>query len=370
MEYNDKELKPEEIFSEGGAAKIIAIAEKEAAEFVGDVTTVKGRAAIKSKAYAIGSTMKAKFDNMGKEYGEELKKKAKIIDAERSKIRVRLEELGEQIRKPVNEFEAREEARINLIKEHIAALEAYGVLTDDDTSDSVQSKINAINGFNFTDWQEFDAQAKDIKTSILDALEKRLISVEKAEAERKELERLRAEAAERERKEAEAEAERVKKEHDERVAAEAEAKAKKEAEDKAASEAQAAAEKAASEKAAIEAAAAKAKADAEASEARAKAAEAARVAAEEKAKADAIAAANAAEAAKQKAIEDERQRVAAAEKAAAEAEAKRKADTAHRAEINNGAVSALVEAGLSVDDAKKAVIAIAKGNVPNVTIRY
>jgi FKBP-type peptidyl-prolyl cis-trans isomerase len=88
----------------------------------------------------------------------------------------------------------------------------------------------------------------------------------------------------------------------------------------------------------------------------------------------AIAAARKAEAdkaaAEQAAAERERQRVADEQRAEAEAAAKREADKAHKAKINNEALTALVAAGLSDADAKAAIGAIAKGLVPNVKINY
>lgn len=360
MEDTEKELKPEIIFAPEGSKIVLDDMRDKASKFIGDATTPAGRKDIASFAYKIAKE-KTRIDGLGEAYASDLKTKVKIIDVERKKIRDGLDVLKDEVRKPVTDFEEREKNRISTIESHLADLAAISdFLTIQSSSiDDLRARINRLEMFNFNEWGEFQAKADVVKVDGIKLLQETLDAAIKREADRVELERLRA-----------AEAERAKKEHDERVAAESAAKAKKEAEAKAAAEAQAAAEKAAAEKAAIEAAAAKAKADAEASEARARAAEAARVAAEDKAKADAIAAAKATEAAKQKAIEDERQRVAAAEKAAAEAEAKRKADTSHRAEINNGAVAALVEAGLSVDDAKKAVVAIAKGNVPNITIRY
>ena len=40
------------------------------------------------------------------------------------------------------------------------------------------------------------------------------------------------------------------------------------------------------------------------------------------------------------------------------------------AKINNAISSALVKQGISEEDAKKVVIAIAKGLIPNTSIRY
>jgi len=70
------------------------------------------------------------------------------------------------------------------------------------------------------------------------------------------------------------------------------------------------------------------------------------------------------------AVEREKARVKA-EKDAEEAAAKaREADKAHKAAINNAAAKAFTNAGLPTDLAKIAVAEIARGNVPNVAIRY
>ena len=45
-------------------------------------------------------------------------------------------------------------------------------------------------------------------------------------------------------------------------------------------------------------------------------------------------------------------------------------DKEHRANINNMAMSALVNTGLSEDQAKAVVIALVKGQIPNATLTY
>ena len=49
---------------------------------------------------------------------------------------------------------------------------------------------------------------------------------------------------------------------------------------------------------------------------------------------------------------------------------RRTADKAHRAKVNNEAMAGLVAAGLDDKAARAAVIAIARGAVPHVTISY
>jgi hypothetical protein len=334
------ELKTEVIFSEGGAELVLSKEKKAIEEIKLDVTTEKGRKEIASAAYSIAK-IKTGYDNLGKKYAEDLKTKVKIIDGERKKIWDGLEDIQKTVRKPLTEFEQREEQRIALIKEHLEALKAYGVLIGDELASDIRGRIDAIKGFNFSDWQEFEQTANNIKDQIIELLTSRAVAADKIEAERAELKRLQ-----------ELEELRAKREHESRIAAEAAEKAKKDADAKAAIE--------------------KAKIEAEkqaAIDALAKV-EAEKKAAELKAEQDRIAAALEAERQKQAAIDAERAKVEAEKKATAEAEAKRLLDREHNSRINNDILSALVVAGLSETEAKLAITAIAKGSIPHVKINY
>lgn len=363
-------LTPEQVFAEGGSKLVLEAAEAEAKAFVPDVTTEAGRKAIASKAYQM-ARFKTRWDDAGKDYAEDLKKKTKVIDGERKKIREGVEALQDAIRKPLNEFEAREAARVQLIKEQLESLSAYQNLPVDCTAADIQGRIDAINGFNFNDWQEFESQAKTIKANTLTSLGEALERAKKAEAERAELERLRREAEER----------RVKEEQ-ERIAREAAEKARKEAEDKAAKEAAEAARKAAEEKAEIERKAkeeqeARERAEREAAEAAARAKEAEekaerdRIEAEERAKRDREAAEQEAKRRELAAAEAERQRIAAEQAEEKRQAEEREKDIEHRKAVNNAALKAIVEhSGITEEQAKKVVIAIASGMVPSVKVFY
>lgn len=342
MEDTELVIDPTVVFATGGSQVIIDGVKSRISKFTPDATTPNGRKEIASFAYKIAKE-KSRVDSIGEEYASDLKSKVKVIDSERKKIRDGLDFLKEEVRKPVTEFEQREEKRIATIKAHLDDLAKISdfLETQNSSIDDLQSRLKRLEMSNFNEWDEFQSMADTIRADGAKRLREQIEAATKREADRIELERLRA-----------AEAERAKKDHDEKVAAEAAAKAKREAE-----------AKAAAEMAAAEAATAKAKKEAED-------AKAAVVAAEKKAKDDAIAAAAAAEAATAKAVEDEKRRAAAAAKAEAEAEETRKQNKAHQAAINNAAVAALVDAGLSHEDAKKAVVAIVSGKVPNVTVRY
>jgi colicin import membrane protein len=92
-------------------AKIKAIlksVETQAKSLVPDVTTVKGRQEIASVAHAVARS-KTTIDNAGKDLVAELKELPKQIDANRKLVRDFLDGLRDQIRKPLNDYEAEQE---------------------------------------------------------------------------------------------------------------------------------------------------------------------------------------------------------------------------------------------------------------------
>ncbi|MBS0895639.1 cell envelope biogenesis protein TolA [Tatumella sp. JGM130] len=102
-----------------------------------------------------------------------------------------------------------------------------------------------------------------------------------------------------------------------------------------------------------------------------------RIAAEQRAEQQRIEAQQLAERDKREAIEAERRKAAQVEQARLDEEKRikdeadrRARDTEHRRNINLAAVSALVESGLTEDCAKACIKSIAKGQVPAVTINY
>ena len=72
---------------------------------------------------------------------------------------------------------------------------------------------------------------------------------------------------------------------------------------------------------------------------------------------------------RQRAADAERERQEA-ERSRREADERRAADVAHRKQINQGAIDALVAAGVPEKHARLAITEIGIGNVPNVRITY
>lgn len=308
---------------------LISRIETEARAHAPDISTKKGRDAIASLAHKVARS-KTALDSAGKDLNADLRAKINVVDEERRKIRDRLDALKAEVRKPLDEWEAAEEARIEGIKARIRRIEeaVHRPLAASSECAELIAKIEAVAlDESFAEFLPIAAKAKD---TALSSLRQTLSAMQQREAEQAELERLRAEALAREeedrkRQEAEraeqarvaaekaeaertAQIEREKQEAAARAAAEAEARAKAEA------------ERLAQEAAAREAALAREKAEAEERHAR----ELAQAKAREEAAAQA-----------------ERDRIEAERMAEANARAKREADQAHRARIQSEIATAL-----------------------------
>jgi len=336
--------------------KVIKEARKQAADL--DISTPSGRTAIASLAYKVAKS-KTALDGLGKELTEDAKLRIKSVDIERKSIRDRLDELKEEIRKPLTDWENKESDRVAAHKRAVSEIGELTTRPADDDIEMMTRQLDHIIEISGRSWEEFEAIALPLIADSKERLTAWIADSKKALAEKEELDRLRKENELREAKE-----------RDERIAKEAADKAKAAAEEKAAKEKaeakriadaeeqrskqefqdalDAEKNKAAKEKEESD----KAKREAEQREERAL---------QEKKEAE--------ERAKQ-ATENERLRIereAQAEKDAAE---KREANKKHNAKINNAALKAFVSAGLSEDDGKLAVQAIAKNKIPNVSISY
>jgi colicin import membrane protein len=298
------------VFTTDGAIKPYLARIREAIDaFEGDASTEEGRKAIKSMAFKVAKA-KTALEAEGKRLADEQKEIPKKIDATRKLIKDTLDAWRDEVRKPVDEYEAAEEARENAIKAKLAKLQAPLDDRDVHHSQYLRDWLGDIRAVETTEaaFAHFAGAAAELKADAIAVLEMRIGEAEKHEAEQAELEALRAEKAERDKRDREA---AIKAEGEREAAAKADAAIKA---------AQAAAEDA--ERRAQEAAA-KAQRDLDAK--------------------------------------------AAAEKAEAE---KREANKKHRAKINNEALAALVAAGITEDVAKSVVMLIASKAVPHVSISY
>jgi len=350
-------LNPIEIFTNNGLDKIIERIEKEARSLVLDISTEKGRKEIASLAYKIAKS-KTYLDDLGKDLVSEWKTKSAAVDHERKKTRERLDALKEEIRQPLTEYEEKEKKRIQDAEDAIRGLENWAMTADDFTADDIQGRIEFLIDYEaHHDWREFDQRAMYTREKSLSTLKAKLEARKQYEAEQEELAKFRK-----------AEAERLVKEHEAKIAAEAASKAKAEA------------ERIAKEKSEREAAfAEKAKQEIikqkEEAERKTLEAEQAKKDAEVKAAIELKAAQEKATRDAEIAVQKERERAEAEKKAEQAIIAKREADKAHKAKINNDVMQVMVKVilnteGQAEDTCKAIITAIAKGEIPHLKINY
>lgn len=320
-----------------------------------DLETATSRKEIASMAYKV-SQSKTLLDKAGKKLVKDWKAKAKKVDASRKKTRDFLDDLRDEVRKPLSEWEEAEKERIAKEKAEEELNQAWDEALTEHELFLRQKAIEEKEAQLAKEAAERKAEQDRIAAEQL-AEENRLQAERDRMAAEKEAEEKRIQA-ERERLEADvAKENRIKeeqkaKEREERLQREAAEKAKKEAEEKAASERLEAESKLQAEK-----------------EARKKA-ERDRVAAEERAKIEQ-------ELAVKKAREDAERKAREEKEAAEMAEAKRLAiekkkaeNKAHRKKINNVVLGALVENGIAESVAKDIIILVASGKIPNMSIGY
>lgn len=296
---------------------LIEAIEKEARSLVPDVTTKKGRDAIASMAHKVARS-KTYIDNAGKDLVAELKALPKQIDESRRVVRERLDALKDEVRRPLTEWEAKQE--------RIKAEEAMNAL---------HAEALAMN-------EEFDRQlAARIESDHEMAL-------------------LMNDAFDREQADKAAEAERQRIAHEEEIKRLAAAAAAREVEQRAQRER----EEAAHREAVLKAQAEQAERD--------------RIAAEQKAEADKKAAVEAerrkaqeeADRIRREAEQREQARLAE-EKRKADEQARREADVKHRKAVGVEVVKALMaNTSLTRDQAIEVLTAVKDGRIPHTGISY
>lgn len=301
------------------ADRIIAQVKAKAAEFQSmapDVSTPAGRDLIRRFAHRITKS-KTAIEAVGAALAAEQKEIPKRIDATRRHFKDALDQIRDNVRAPLTDWERAEEERVNSLKAGLAALQ--GTIDDPSwisrSSESLRDRLAEVErdgDVSESRWDEYASAAAELRAKAIEVLTERIAAAEKREAEAAELAKLR------------------------------EAQAAREREDR--------------ERQIAEAAAAKAKADAAAA---VTAAEEAKRAAEQRA-IDAAAKAKA-----------DAEREIAARQAREAAEAKRREeDRAHRAAVHRAALEALVAGGITEGVAKTVVILIATGKVPGAHISY
>lgn len=321
------------IYVENGLDKFLEQI-REGVNEVPDLSTDKGRKRIASLAAQV-SRSKTAVEKPGRDYLKRLKEQPKVVEAELRRFVTECDQLRDEVRRPLTEWEDAEKARTEALQQRLVDLRALSDVIDAAgnylPSADIQSRIQEAKSVVLDDsWQERAAEAGVAKDSTIQQLEASLAVAQKREHKAAELERLRKEAEEKARLERE-----------EAIRLEAAEKATRDAEAKAKAEIDAAARREASEKA------------------RAEEAERQRIETEKRATRE-----------KEEAVAAERRRQEEEQQRIADEEARRAADKEHRRTINRQAIADLIESGLSQEMAEKALIAIASGKVSAISIKY
>ncbi|MFQ2715123.1 hypothetical protein ACK3YJ_09560 [Aeromonas caviae] len=338
------------LFTEGqGVAELLADIRQKATSLVPDITTPKGRKEIASVAHAVART-KTYLDGLGKELTDQYKEIPKRIDANRKTLRDTLDALKDEVRAPLTQYEAAEEARVAALQSRLARLNELGSSASIEIAAAdLQVMLQEVEQNALDDsWQELLPQATVAKELATKRLGEALAARQKYESEQAELEQLRQKQAEqdridRERLIVEQAAEQARREEENRQRLEREAAQHREQEaQRQAQVAQQAAEQALRDSEAAELARQQAEANA----------------------------ARQAEEAAARAAEQERQRIADEQRQKAAEDAARSADMEHRRTINNAILMDLMGLGIDEGKAINLIKHIASNKIDHLTINY
>lgn len=333
---------------------------------VPDLTTRKGRERIASLAAEVSRSKKA-VENPGRDYLRRLKEMPKVVETELREFVTEMDKLRDEVRKPLNDWQAAEDARVDRHNSAIAHLNLNAQDLDGITAEDLADRIAKVEAVSLGEqWQEFEAEAARTKDDSLKVLRTALAARQQYEAEQAELARLRREAEER------AEQDRIRLAQEAAVEAERErvAQAQQAEREAAARREQELIDQAAAQEREAENQRLQLKLQAEQAERAREQAEADRVAAEQRMEQERQAAARRQEEAAEQARQDERRRADAAAAEILRQQEARERDEAHRRSINRSALEAFIAGGMPEACAKQAVTLIAQRKIPNIAISY
>ena len=193
-----RQIQPQDIFLAENMDGLLNEIATQAKSIVLDATTEKGRKEIASWAFKIAKT-KTALDSAGKSLTEDWQKQTKAVNAVRSKAWDFLENLQREIRKPLDEFEGAERARIEIRKDRLTQIEGLKdeIYTSSGAEKIYLAAIEQVKELAVFDWQEFSYKAENTAKEVITILEGRFESVKQARLDAEELEKLRKQKEER-----------------------------------------------------------------------------------------------------------------------------------------------------------------------------
>lgn len=199
-----EKLNPSVIFTAEGMKGLLGFIDKKVRDFTPDTKTDAGRKEIASMAYKVARS-KTLIDDVGKESISEFKTKVDNCNKYRKQARDHLDNLKEEVRKPLTDWEAEEERkkaeakakekeRVDAIRAQIQKIKDFAIIAIDMTSEAIGYRYENFLAESGFDAQEFDAEYqaayKNSEDKIREALGKRRLYEEEQTAAKAEAERL------------------------------------------------------------------------------------------------------------------------------------------------------------------------------------
>jgi hypothetical protein len=210
------------LFQPNGLDQILDKIRSEVALHVPDISSERGRKAIGSLARKVASS-KVRLDDLGKELVSEAKAQISTIDSERKRMRDELDQLRDDTRRPLTEWEDKEKARLQA---HEDAVNEMTNMVPADTLDAIAAQMKRVEEYVARNPQEFKERYGRASLGCISRLSAAAQAIKVRQAEQAELVRLQK-----------LEAERQQFEREERIKAQAAAEAKAAAEARALEEA-------------------------------------------------------------------------------------------------------------------------------------
>lgn len=179
---------------EGGLDKVILAIREKVFSIPQDLTTEKGREAVKSTRHKIRRS-KTYLKEQIKAYADTFRAKGKTIDAQSEKMQNELDALIEEMSKPLNEFEEREAKRVTKLQNGLAMIEEHSRIPLTSTQDEIRQRIADLLADDGVDWMEFETKVKAAKEKSRLELEEKLAVRVQYDKDQEELARFRALAA-------------------------------------------------------------------------------------------------------------------------------------------------------------------------------
>ncbi|MFG0461518.1 hypothetical protein ACF8GG_19635 [Pseudomonas sp. yb_1] len=354
------------IYVAGGLKQFIDLVKGEVLGEVPDLKTRKGRERIASLAAKV-SKSKTAVEKPGRDYLRRLKEMPKVVEAELREFVTQMDALRDETRRPLTEWEAAEDARIDRHNDAINRMKDLAAELGTLDAEQLQARLSELSALQLGKaWEEFEAEAARTKEASLNAVQAALAARQKYDAEQAELARLRREAEERAEQdriraaqEAAVEAERQRVAQEQQAERDAAAKREQDLKD------QAAAQEREAENQRLQL-----KLQAEQAERARVQAEADRVTTEQRMEQERQDAARRQEEAAEQARQEERRRADAAAAEILRQQEARERDQAHKTKVMGEAKTALMSLNITEELARAIVLKIARREVPNITINF